>query len=249
MLYPYVYISSTISLNITTLYLNREASHHLVKVLRIQPGQSIIVFNGTDTLYQCELVQSDAKAAQLAVIKRVPRSPRSVDLILGFCIQKISVLEEVVRHATELGVSRIVPIISQRSEWSCAPDSITHKWSRLQTLMIEACKQSRNPHIPTLLEPTPLKAFLSQTGIYTEAFKVIGSLEPEVPYLVDICAQFSTQVPKSMIALLGPPGDLTSEEYAAAYQSGFVGVNLAQTTLRSETAALAVLSVLTQYVR
>ena len=214
--------------------LSPEESHHLARVLRIQPGQEITLFDGQGNVAEAviETISKTAVEARIQTRRRIPKPAVSIDLIQA--VPKPDRWELVLQKAVELGVSSIQPMLTQHTEYKPNPK----KQQRWDKIVLNAAQQCEVRWLPTLHSVAPMSEVLPTLKDYD--LVLIGSLyEGTVPlHSVD----FSDK--KQVALLIGPEGDFSREEVAAATGQGAVPVSFGDRILRTETAAIFGLSVL-----
>jgi 16S rRNA (uracil1498-N3)-methyltransferase len=222
----------------TTLELAPEASHHLARVLRMQCGDALIVFNGEGGEFPATITAVDKRTVQIAteqIRENAPESP--LRLQLGIAMSKGERMDWIVQKATELGVARIVPLISERVELKLHGERADRKLAHWRGIAIAACEQCGRNRLPEIGEVQTLAQWLEQTE--AEAKFV---LHHRTEAALDAAAK-----PASVALLVGPEGGLSESEIATAERKGFAPLRLGPRVLRTETAPLAAISVL-QYV-
>ena len=215
-----------------TLTLDGPEAHHLMHVLRIAPGEQVEVFDGRGLVVSAEVVALRKRDVELRVMaaRREPSPTREV--ILGTAVPKGDRFDWLIEKATELGVTRLVPLVTSRS----SVDPRDSKLDKLRQTVIAACKQCGRNH---LLEISPVTAwadFVRSELPHRAAFIAHPSSDasPLSPGLLTLGHQSST------VFAIGPEGGFTDEEVALAVASGAKPVSLGQLVLRIETAAIAV---------
>lgn len=230
-----------------SLVLDPDESHHLVTVRRARVNEEIAVFNGRGSEWLCRLEKADPQGVHLSIIshRQLPELSHAISLVQA--VPKRKAWHTLITRATELGVSCIVPVLTDNAENRPSAADMEAKQRKWRTLAIEAAKQSQQSFIPEILDIQSFKAFMAQ--VPTEALKLVASLEPNALNLRDIYLdwaqkQSDSAQAKAIYCLIGPEGDLTAEEYALARRAGFQAITLGQSTLKVETAAIAALSIL-----
>jgi 16S rRNA (uracil1498-N3)-methyltransferase len=150
-----------------------------------------------------------------------------------------------VRKATELGVARIVPLASERTQVHLDHDRSEKKAERWQTGALEAAKQCGNPWLPEITAVQTADAFIESARGFD--LKLIASLQPGAKPLKAVLAAFQAaqnRAPRTVLWLIGPEGDFTPAELSHAKTCGFEPVTLGPLVLRCETAAIYAISVL-----
>jgi 16S rRNA (uracil1498-N3)-methyltransferase len=222
------------------LMLPRAAAGHVMRVLRLKAGAALTLFNGAGGEYSAtlEAEQRGAVAVSVGEARAVAReSALHITLVQG--VSRGERMDLVVQKVTELGVTQLVPVISERSVVRLDEAQAARRLAHWRAIAIGACEQSGRNTLPTLLAPLPL-AQLLRTGTSGAASKL----------LLSGAAQLRLQeLPRpagEIMVLIGPEGGLTPEEQAQAGAAGFVGVRLGPRVLRTETAAIAAVALLQQ---
>ncbi len=214
----------------TTVCLNSEESAHCVRVLRHRVGDEIGVMDGQGTMLWCVLEDASPSAAIARIVRREPGfGSHPYHLTLAVCPTKnMDRYEWMSEKATEVGVDVIAPVIGERSERKVC------KTERLERLVLSAAKQSLKAAVPVVAEPVSVLDFIA--GAPESSLKLIAyCFEGEKVSIKDALA--ASQL-KNVVVLIGPEGDFSPKEVAAAIKSGFKPVHLGPSRLRTETAAL-----------
>jgi 16S rRNA (uracil1498-N3)-methyltransferase len=219
--------------------LDPEETRHLTKVLRLGKGAKVEVFDGRGRNFAAVVQKLDNGGAVLQVLEElVPRGESPLDLTLGIGLAKGEALDAVVRQATEMGVKRILPFTSERSE-QVTPERAARRQQRWQRLAQESLKSCRRSSLPRIEKPQDFPAVLSGP----EEFKLLfweeelgGGLQ----------AFLSQPRPASVRVLIGPEGGFSPREAGQARDAGYEVVSLGPRLLKVPTAALAALT-LVQY--
>ena len=224
------------------------AARH-VQVLRMQPGQTITLFNGEGGEFDAVIAHMGRQDVQVVIgaHQTIEREARH-HVHLAVVVPANDRMDWLVEKATELGVHRITPLMSQHSVLRLQGERADKKIAHWQAVAISACEQcGRNtlPHIEPLqnlhtwLQSDWVANQLSTQEPRAMTQAAVLSLHPSTQSLVE----WSTnQQSNSWLLLNGPEGGLTDEEDALARDKGFAAVNLGARVLRAETAALAALA-------
>ena len=212
--------------------LSAEEIHHATQVLRVKPGDTVNVFDGCGHEAQCRM---DA-AGKLTILTQSSAPPLPCRITLAQAIPKKN-MDLIVQKATELGVTSIVPLISERTIVHLDEDS--KKVERWREIAIESCKQCGNNWLPEIQAPQRARAFLESLGAFD--LKLIASLQPDSKLLKRLLPDKRLA---SVLILIGPEGDFTPAELAAGKTAGCLPLSLGPLVLRAETAALYALSIL-----
>lgn len=213
-----------------------EAAHHLGRVLRAQPGQLYELSDGTNVwLGRIETVSRDS--VEFALIEEISAYHPPLQTTLLLSVVKFDSFEWALEKATELGVSRIVPLAAARSEKAllAAAAKRAERWKKL---LLEASQQSRRVQLPALDSPAkPEVAFAT----YKQGLRVFLSEAPEAKPLREV---LRNQQVKAAVLAIGPEGGWTDAEFAAARAAEFHDASLGRLILRTETAVVASLAAL-----
>ncbi len=228
-----------------SLELTGDEAHHCRDVFRHGEGDKVILFNGAGVEATAAIRSLDKKRVQLETLNVTKAAPLPTTLTLAQGLIKGKNMDLVLQKATELGVSRIAPLLSERSVVKLAQDDASKKHTKWQRVVIEACKQSGQPWLPEILPAQSVESFFQIPP--TEELPLLASLHPEARSLADHLTDFQDlqqRRPTSALVLIGPEGDFTPAEMATAQRQGCRPWTLGPIVLRSETAALYTLSVL-----
>ena len=231
---PRIYSPQPLAAN-STLELAPEASHHLARVLRMQPGDALVLFNGEGGEYPAVITAIDKRNVTVTTEQLVDSvSESSLQLHLGIAMSKGDRMDWIVQKATELGVAWITPLYSERVELKLQGDRAEKKLEHWRGVAIAACEQCGRNRLPEIGAIQPLASWLERTN--ADARFV---LHHRTEAALDANAK-----PASVALLVGPEGGLTASEIAAAERKGFAPLRLGPRVLRTETAPLAAISVL-----
>jgi len=213
-----------------------EAAHHLGRVLRAQPGQVYELSDGERVwLGRVELVGREV--VEFALMEELPAYQPSLEITLLLAVVKFDAFEWALEKATELGVTRIVPLAAARSEKALlvAAPKRAERWKKI---LLEASQQSRRVRVPMLESlAKPEAAF----GLKMEGLRVLLSEAAEAKPLRVVLAG---QQQKAVVLAIGPEGGWVDAEFAAARGAEFHEASLGKLILRTETAVVAALAAL-----
>jgi 16S rRNA (uracil1498-N3)-methyltransferase len=221
-----------------------------VQVLRLQPGDTIILFNDARfnsaqacAEYTARIDRIGRNQVQVTVVGlRSYRSEPMRDVHLAVGIPGNERMSWLVEKATELGVASIQPLVTQRTIVKLDPDRANKKISHWQSIAISACEQCGRNRLPII---HPVLFFSDWLKLPRSATQYLLSLSPESIAMRTLLSNFSDH---PLVLLSGPEGGLSQEEEAAASDSGFTMVTLGPYVLRAETAPLAALSAFTLFI-
>ncbi|MFY9556025.1 MAG: 16S rRNA (uracil(1498)-N(3))-methyltransferase [Blastocatellia bacterium] len=226
--------------------LSSDETHHLMHVLRMTPGDDAFVFDGCGKEYRCSFRGFKDNLAQLEVkdlLNDVIESPLEITLAQG--LAKGEKFEFIVQKATELGVRRIVPLATRYAEVKPTSDQIPKKLDRWRRISLEAMKQSGRRTLVEILAPRTVREFLSE-DTHTPAsrtHRVWLLFNPRDGLSVDAAlGAVSKSCP--IAALIGPEGGWSDEELTLLSEAGCKSVSLGPRVLRTETAAVAAITLI-----
>lgn len=220
------------------LLLEAGASRHLLAVLRLQAGAALILFDGSGREFDAQLDGVDKLKARLLVgSERTVRSESPLHITLVQGTSRGERMDYTLQKAVELGVTDIIPVLTERSVVRLDGKQATRKREHWQQLVIAACEQSGRVRVPAVRPPQPLNEFLSAPTPAGLRLLLHPAAAAELHKL-------STPVENQIQLLVGPEGGLSEAETSGAERSGFIPVRLGPRVLRTETAALVALSLL-----
>ena len=212
-----------------------EAAHHLGRVLRAQPGQLYELSDGTSVwLGRIDIVDRDR--VEFALTETVPSEAPQLETTLLLSVVKFDAFEWALEKATELGVTRIVPLAAARSEKAllAAAPKRAERWRKILLESSQQCRRVRLPALESLAKPEKVFA----------AYKSLRILLSESPEAKPLRQVLPGQRATSAVLAIGPEGGWTEEEFAAARAAGFAEASLGKLILRAETAVIASLAIL-----
>ena len=225
-----LYHPSSIVENSTSL-LSKEHTHYIVNVMRLKRGSNINFFN-QDGEWNSEIIFLDRDRVEVKFLKKVKQAGISSKIELAICLVKKNPMEIILQKATELGVSKIIPIISERTEVKDL------NYSRANKIIIEATEQSNQLNIPKLEEVKKLKDFISSLT------------DEDIVLFADINSNKKIDFKnldkkKNIILLVGPEGDFSSKELKLILsKKNTSSFSLSKNILRTETAVISALSII-----
>lgn len=204
-------------------------AHYLGGVMRRTAGDAVLLFNGRDGEFHARITALRRDRAELVVEQQSRAQAADADLWLAFAVLKRDATDLVVQKATELGVSRLLPVFSERSNAGRV------NLARLQAIAIEAAEQSERLTVPELAAPARLGAMLADWPLGRPLFAAIErQAAPAIPPMHGPCA-----------LLVGPEGGFAPAEVELLRRHPFLqAVHLGPRVLRAETAAIAGLALL-----
>jgi 16S rRNA (uracil1498-N3)-methyltransferase len=208
----------------------------------MRTGDRATVFNGQGAEAEVELTVSPKGKVDLRMLATTKTIPLPAQVTLAQAVPKGKTMELIVEKATELGVHRIAPLLSERVVVRAGDEDAARKQAKWQRVAVEACKQSGQNWLPEVSRPVTPRDFFEQPGQWD--MMLIASLQPGSRPLKVLLAEVAPKRPGSVLVLVGPEGDFTPAETALAQSRGCRPLTLGPIILRTETAALYCLSVL-----
>jgi 16S rRNA (uracil1498-N3)-methyltransferase len=241
-----VYVDGALSPG-CTVDLARDTAAHLAKVLRARSGDELVLFNGDgrEFIGVIETVRGARVSVSVRTVRMVDReSPFQVTLVQ--CVPRGDRMDFIVQKATEIGVARIVPILSQRSVVRLDAAQAAAKQAHWQAVAVSACEQCGRNRLPSVEAPQALLNYLGAMlpgGEAGAALRLV--LEPERAHAPSGMWQAGNAGrPASAEIAIGPEGGFAPDELEAFQLSSFLRVGLGPRVLRTETAAIAALVML-----
>ena len=225
-----------------TLTLPAGSARH-VQVLRLQPGDSIILFSGRlGGEFEATILHMGRSEVQVQVGNHhaVEREPRQcVHLAVGMPANDR--MDWLVEKATELGVASIQPLMTERSVLRLKAERAEKKVAHWHSVAIASSEQCGGNRVPTVHPVRTLTAWLQSMAGQNDSTRLLLSLRDGC---LPLHQRLDNPLAQAVTFLSGPEGGLSAQEELAAVQAGFAAVTLGPRILRAETAALAALSAL-----
>ena len=225
-----LFFSESLSINLESK-LNKSQSHYLTKVMRIKIGDNFSLFNSNGE-WLAKILDISKGIVEFIIIEKLRHKDITKEIWLAFSPIKSNYFNFMIQKATELGVTRFIPIIFDRT--------IVRKINkeRLEKIIIEATEQSNRINIPILEKPQNLKKFLSNNLkkidlVFTDLNTTKKKLE------------INKEANKPLCAIVGPEGDFTEKERELILNFKSVkSININQNILRAETATISIISII-----
>lgn len=223
------------------LVVEGSAANHITRVLRLRNGDALTVFDGSGAEFgaRIEEFRKDAVIVCVDEQRTVDReSPLSLTLAQG--ISRGERMDWIIQKATELGATRIVPVFTQRSVVRLDDKQAERKLQHWRAITIAACEQCGRNRLPELVTPVDFFDVLPET-FTPNSTRLL--LSPHAELRIDDLRELHGGV----TVLIGPEGGLDDVEQEAAMAAGFKSVRMGPRVLRTETAAIAALTILQRY--
>lgn len=226
------------------LALDGEEAHHCLDVMRCRAGDRVVVFNGLGAEAEAEITAVSRGSVSLStrLVVTTPRPP--ITITLAQAVPKGKNMDLIIQKATELGVSRLVPLLSERTVVQLDGEDLEKKRQKWQRVAIEACKQCGQNWVPEVTAPASVEALARQVKDAIRLIAAIGSESRPLKTLLAERAQSGEVPPSAATVMIGPEGDFTPAEISIALTQGFLPLSLGPLILRSETAAIYALSII-----
>lgn len=215
--------------------------NHIARVLRMAPGDEITVLDGRGNSYEAR-IEAIAKSEVVCSVVRQTQATGAppVRITLAQGIPKGDKMDLIIQKSVELGVHRVIPLICKRSIVKMEQDRTLRKQERWQRIALEAAKQCRRPDVPQITGPQQLDQVLSSMSF--EDLALLPWEEESGRSLKEVL--MAGMSPGEVYVFIGPEGGFTPDEAEQARARGALTVTLGPRILRTETAGLAVLTMI-----
>jgi 16S rRNA (uracil1498-N3)-methyltransferase len=230
---PRIYTNSALSEG-TTADLDDNAAQHVGRVLRMQPGQELLLFNGDGNDYPATITEAGKKRVAAQVGSPMANTTESaLDIALGQALSKGDRMDYAVQKAVEMGVTRIVPLTTERCDVKLKGDREDKRLRHWQSVAISAAEQCGRARVPEILPVMALSDWFENTGDCDLRLVLHHRTEQSLHTLAK---------PARVALMIGPEGGLSPDEITAAETAGFLPVALGPRVLRTETAPVAAMA-------
>jgi 16S rRNA (uracil1498-N3)-methyltransferase len=218
------------------VFLPEEVLHHLA-VLRLKPGEEVLLLDGRGTVCKCRIESLGRRPGRAIILDRWLEDETAFPVHLLQSLPKGEKMDLVLQKGTELGITAFTPVLTGRTLFRAEEVREQKRFQRWARIVREACRQCRRPVLPRLSGIMSLAAGLSacreelRLMLWEEESRPLAEVLPAVP-------------PRSAAVLVGPEGGFSRQEAGVARGEGFIPVRLGPRILRSETAGFAVAAVL-----
>ncbi|MEG6614839.1 16S rRNA (uracil(1498)-N(3))-methyltransferase [Peptococcaceae bacterium 1198_IL3148] len=222
-------------------FITGQDAKHAQKVLRLKEGDLVTILDGVGNQFRAQIRDFNRELITCDLLEQQPAvGEPPIAITLAQCLPKADKMELVIQKGTELGVTKFIPIKCQRSVVKLDQKKGAERRERWQRVAMEAAKQCRRPMVPMVEAPMELKDLFEQ--IPADALVVMPYENETTRSLQEIVKEYSDQ--KNFYIIIGPEGGFDQEEVALAQQHGAKSISLGPRILRTETAGLAVISVI-----
>ena len=225
-----LFFLESLSLNFKSK-LDKSQSHYLTKVMRIKTGESFSLFNNNGE-WSAKISEISKGIVEFSVTEKLRQKENTKEIWLAFSPIKSNYFNFMIQKATELGVTRFIPIVFDRT--------IVRKINkeRLEKIIIEATEQSNRINVPVLEKPQNLKNFLNINSKKIDLiFTDLNATEKKL--------EISKETNRSLCAIIGPEGDFSENERKQILNfEGVRSLKINENILRAETATISVISII-----
>jgi len=237
---PYFYLEEEQLVKGNEITLNEEDLKHAYRVLRLKPGDHAAVSDGRGAVKYGVITVSEPEIVRVRLEQDLPAAESPLELTLVQSLAKGEKMEQVIRQTVELGIKRIIPVVTARSVPRLDSSKEEKKITRWRSIIRSAAAQCRRAYLPQLEPLHGLQSILP----------LIAASKTLVPYeregnapLVEVLSRPKPKN-KAVLLFIGPEGGFNSEEIKAIEEAGGITVHLGPRILRTETAAVAAVSML-----
>jgi 16S rRNA (uracil1498-N3)-methyltransferase len=216
--------------------LSEDAANHVGRVLRMSTGQAIQLFDGSNQVFEAEIIQADKKSVRVNVLNTETDDRESpLHIHLGQVMSRGEKMEFTIQKSIELGVSLITPLFSERCGVKLDAERLNKKLQQWQKIAIAACEQSGRNVVPEIRPAMTLEQWCAE-----EESGLKLNLHPRASASINTLPQ-----PVERVRLLiGPEGGLSADEIAMTARYAFTDILLGPRVLRTETTALTAITAL-----
>lgn len=223
-----IYINHSLVKN-QIIYIVDHRLHYLSSVIRLKKGQYIRMFNEHDGEFIAQVVSINKKEITFKVIDNLRVIIEEPTFILALCIIKLDRFLEAIRAAVQLGVTKIIPVISSRVQLKTIPRD------KIENILQQSTEQSERLKVPLLADPISLEELVKKTDIEQIVFANENEIESQTISTIK-CWR------KNLCVLIGPEGGFTDQEIKSLDQPNIMSVSLGATVMRTEIAAIVALA-------
>lgn len=217
--------------------LDEAATHHVARVMRAKVGDELVIFNGQGGEYDAVIEKIDKKIVTVKIKKFIAKNTESpLELYLAQGISRGEKMDYTIQKAVELGVKKIIPLFTERCNIKLDDERKEKRIQHWRSIVVGACEQSGRNIVPEILTPQSLNTWLKNVDA---DWKFVLA-----PHADRKLSEINFEKHSRIVLLIGPEGGLSDSEIQQAVQSGFMPLNLGPRILRTETAAVAAISVL-----
>jgi 16S rRNA (uracil1498-N3)-methyltransferase len=223
----------------TEIVLEERGSHYLGRVLRLAPGQAVVLFNGDGHDYAAEILSPARRGMALRVDSRLPGLPEPrLDITVAQAVSRGERMDQTLQKCTELGAAAFQLLDTERVEVRLGVGKLDKRMDHWRGVIVSACEQCGRSRVPGLLPPVALDPWLATAGDATRLVLDPGADRSLARWAADLEKVRAVQI------VVGPEGGFSEGELVRMRVAGLQGVSLGPRVLRTETAAPAAVAVL-----
>lgn len=209
--------------------------HHMCHVLRLKENDAVLICDENQNMYKAIISKASSSLMQLEVLENLAKKKAAGEAITVACaIPKGSRMDSIIDSLTQLGVQRIIPLLTKRVIVKLDEKKKAKRWERWKKIALQASQQCKRRAPPAVDAIKEFNYFLPETSSFD--LRLIPTLSGENALIGDL---IHARAFRGVVVLIGPEGDFTPEEVALAKSHGFVPVSLGKLVLRVDTAAIA----------
>ncbi|MGC8666836.1 MAG: RsmE family RNA methyltransferase [Chthonomonadales bacterium] len=222
--------------------------HHLCNVLRLGRGDTLVLLDGKGLAYHAEIVEVRRDATVAKLVRPIPAPPEPpAEIWVAQALGKGNKFEQVIQHGTEVGASRFIPLVTERTIVRHGPDLPANRLTRWRQIARSAAEQCGRARIPVLEDLVSLPELVMRTERAHCAILLDGGGPPLARTLSQLLPHGCVLPSGPILLIVGPEGGFTPAETAEALSRGVHCASLGPYTLRTETAALAAIARIVHY--
>lgn len=222
--------------------LESTTSHHISRVLRATMGDTLILFNGEGDEYLGTISHIDKKNVSVQLQQKITKNIESpLNLILAQGISRGEKMDFTIQKAVELGVKKIIPLVTERCNVKLDTERREKRLQHWQGIIVSACEQCGRNELPKIVSPQSFDIFLKNSQVDNKNKLIL------TPHAEKKLTFYSLQKKASVVLCMGPEGGFSDNEIVQAQHHDFLPLCLGPRILRTETAAIAALSILQFY--
>lgn len=240
------FVSSSQIIGKEVIIADTAQQHHIRDVLRLKKGAKAEIADSSGREYLAEISELSKTAVKFAVIRILSaKEPSGARLTVACAIPKNAKFEDIIDKLTQLGVERIIPMLTERVVVKLDGKKKASRLERYRRIAVSASQQSKRNKIPIIDPVTDFSAVLSKAKDYD--LRLIPHLEGNRKPLTEVLSfsiPIPLPVPMHIFMLIGPEGDFSETEVKSAKNAGFIPVSLGDLILRVDTAAIAAVAII-----
>ncbi|MAW32881.1 MAG: 16S rRNA (uracil(1498)-N(3))-methyltransferase [Proteobacteria bacterium] len=223
------------------IFLSPKASHHAQNVLRLKENSELIIFDGLGNQFKACIESLGKKLVEIRLITTIDKNRESpLNITIGQALTRMDKMDFTIQKTVELGVSKIIPLFTQKSNIKLSDNKFNKKMEHWHNLACAACEQCGRSVVPSISKPINIKEWLNNLDNSNTSEKVRLILDPTAKKTISSLPISQ----KNIILLVGPESGFTETEIAIAIDKGFFPANLGPRILRAETAGIAAMSII-----